>query len=385
LCSSPPLHSVIMPAAKQNKRAAAQVAVEKAPKKVRQDPLLVGTLEAIRQAQDLPEPCRAMLLAAASGCLNTPKDERHEAQTRAVQWIEEAIASVHAKLQEAANSADAAVTEALGQQSGLEAKVTEAAATLNAREEVSKTKEGELAEAAKAILDDDALVVAALAAQAKGDASFEAAKKEKETLDAALEESAKPLKAGACEAEEAEAHIARLLPLALKAGLDESLTMALPKAGTKALAERGTFDVMVLEGLEKGLEAKVVELAKLIGEGAPAAAERAEAVEKAQSSLAMSQERKHVAAEVLLSAQASQEEAVVALAGAKGAVAALEPERKTLEKLREERRLELEHFQTYNLECFRMLKEKETLAQAAAKKDVSMAPAETADTATAGA
>mmetsp|Transcript_114627 Transcript_114627/g.319192 ORF Transcript_114627/g.319192 Transcript_114627/m.319192 type:complete len:354 (-) Transcript_114627:126-1187(-) len=329
------------------------------PKKAKADPLLVGVLDALRQAEGLPEGCRAMLAAGAPAGLGTPVAERHELQAMLVSWIGEVVDGTKAKLQEALDEADEEEKGAEVKKQGLEGKVADAKAALEAEDASVATKESEMNEATKAAEAAKAALAEAQEKQKQGDAKMMEATKEKEGLEQALDKDFMVLKKEeGFQVPQAEKSVQALTPIAKRLSLDQSLRVAMPAVAAKLPAERGTFDHLVLDQLEKALTSKVQELREQLEAGKPAMEERASAVQAAQSSSNAAEERQQAASAALAAAREQRGQAATALSEAEAAVAAFVAGRGAAKAAREEKDAALQNFIGYNVECFTMLRDK---------------------------
>mmetsp|Transcript_117957 Transcript_117957/g.328682 ORF Transcript_117957/g.328682 Transcript_117957/m.328682 type:complete len:354 (+) Transcript_117957:71-1132(+) len=328
-------------------------------KKARKDPVLAGVLDAIGQAKDLPDSCRAMFAAVAPRCLATPASERDKAQAAVVSWIEEVLGGVRARLQAVLDAADAQAADTDKARQSLEAKVAEAKAELTAKEEVVATKESSLTESSQAMVAAKGKLQEAREVETQGEAKLAEVRKEKQSFDTALEESIRFLREEeGFEAEQARQHSEALLPLAKRLGLDESMVLALPPVAVRRPSQRGQFDGMVLEQLEASLRDKVTALDAELGAGVEANRALTEAVTAAHAGVAAAEEGQRTASDALAAALEERRLAAAALAGATAALDANLREHAPELADREAKKNALQHFVSYNVECFNTLRDK---------------------------
>jgi len=326
------------------------------PKKPKLDPNVVGVVDAIRQAE-LPEECRAMLIAMAPSCFSTPVNKRHESQAVVASWIEQVLNGVRAKLQDALDEAE---TEAAGEErtkEGLNASVADAKAALSAGEETIAVKEASLAEAAQAVKLAEAAVRDAQEAQKQGEARLVEASKEKEALEAALKDDIQFLKdEEGFQAEQAAQRLeASLAPIAQRLGLEASLALALPAVCSRPPAERGPFDQKVLEQLEASIGGRLAELEGELQASASATGEHAAAITVAQDRVQAAEEERRVAAAEREEAEAQRGQLAASLTEAEAAAEAFTKGRGSATEAREEKAAALQNFTGYNIECFNLL------------------------------
>merc|ERR1712187_30565 len=147
------------------------------------------------------------------------------------------------------------------------------------------------------------------------------------TLDFAMNGDLKAIVSGEFGETGAEAHYKTLEPVFCDLILDDSLKTAMPLTCVKPAAERGAFDNMVIEQLEKKFGDKATELSKMLDEAAPKKAERDAAAEAAEVRVKDVQAAKQAAVEELASAKASVKDASDAVTKAQVNLDAYEPER----------------------------------------------------------
>lgn len=94
-------------------------------KKAKVDPRVASVKQTIESA-DLPEPCKAMLLAMLPHSLCVPKDLRSDSQSRAVEMINEVYDAIELKLKNTAEKESAKVTEIEASKDSVDAAYTEA-------------------------------------------------------------------------------------------------------------------------------------------------------------------------------------------------------------------------------------------------------------------
>jgi len=342
---------------KNVKRSAQEIkAAPPVPKKPKVDPTMTGVIEAIEQATDLSDSCRQMLLAFLPGSLGVPSDQRHAMQQSAVDMIGEALVEVEASLQASVDKQKASVIDVESTKNELDGKVVTAEAQLRDTIQFQESKNTELVEAERSTLSATETLAAAKETQRTGDAEVVAVKERKLALDNGVDVDWKAIMTGGLEETQAEAHYKALIPVVKSLALDDSLMTALPAACTRQLAERGAFDKMVLDQLEKSLADKAAELQKMLDESAAAVAERAGAVATAEAELEAAKTKQKEAADELVKAQSASAEASSVVEAAKAAVTEFLPEYQKATAARDACVEKMNGFKDYNLLCFHTLK-----------------------------
>lgn len=367
-------------APKTAKRAASQAPKDARPTKAaKADPLLEGVVDALENhAQDLPEPCKAMLLAVLPATFGTPAAERHEVQNAAVRMIEDVIETTRTKYSEEAEAEQGRAATADAEKATLEAAVGTVQAALDMSSEAQEACQKTLQEASEVVVAKKATLMEAESSKRAGSIAFEAAKGAKESFQAAHANHFKALRDGeedgAKPSQDASAHYATLSPMVSKIGLDESLLTALPSSAAKSPKSRGPFDQMVIEQLEKSLDDHIAKLGETVDTAAPEAARLAGLVEDAQKALEEATAIQSEAAGELKEAQASCKEAADGVTAAKERVTANEAAYGAATKVRDEKAEALKGFEMWNVASFKQLKDKAATAAVAAPKEVPEAP-----------
>jgi hypothetical protein len=325
------------------------------------DPVLQPIVEAVEAAgETITDSCQAMLIAMLPS-LTLASDLRDASQIRMVAMLREVLESVQAQRQAAVTAEEQLVTKAEAARDLLVAAAAEAQATATAVAEASATHKAAAAEAESHLTTKTDLLKAAQEAQQSGDAALLGADAERLRLQEAIDGPLRILCSGdEWSAAAAADHCQSLMALVTKLGnADESLLMSVPACVKKAPTERGEFDKMVVETVEKGLKDRVSELTATLAAGETGKAERAAAVEASQLEVNAAESAKAVAAGALAGAVAAKKTAVAASQAAKLAAQVQESEELAKAQLaRDAKQATLETFQKRNMACFAELESK---------------------------
>jgi len=361
---------------KGSKRAVQGVAAE-AKKKPKLDSMMVGVVDALGQATEIPEDCRAMLEAGVPGCLGPPANERHELQNSMVKWIGETIEGVEARLRQAVDDEAAKVAQAQAAKAEAEKAVGDAKGILEAKDADLVANKTAHKEAAQAVKSAKAGLTEAQAAQKKGDASLAEAGKVKEEFEGVLRDHTGYLKEDdGFDAKTAKTHTTQVMRFAKKLGLDDSLLTALPSACATMPSKRGSFDKMVISEMESSFQTKVTALAEEMNTGAEATASRAAAVTAAEQVVQAAEDVHKDAAAALAAAQTAQGEAASGLQEAEKGSKAKAADQEAAEALKENAEQVLQNFVGYNVLCFSTLRDKVSTPPEEPKPAVEPKPAE---------
>jgi len=238
---------------------------------------LTAIAEAIERSEELPQAVKEMLVEAVPGSLGVPADERHEFQTEMVTVIGKLISNIQEKLEQEHDAAKAAVAEVENMKAGLDANAEVAKARASEAENEKKTKKNALAEAMQQLVAKQSTRQEAEAAQQKDTRILEKIGKERVQVETCMEQHLKPLLDGTVEDGQAAEHCKGLESILLKLDLEESLATALNSALTKKPSDRGDFDVMVVEGLQKAFDEKKAALASSLEASSTTVSQRAAA------------------------------------------------------------------------------------------------------------
>jgi len=358
--------------APRGSKRAGQGAAAEASKKPKLDSMMVGVVNALQQASELPEDCRTMLEASVPGCFSPPANERHELQRLMVKWIGETIERVEARLRQAVDDEDAKVANAEATNAEAEKAVSDAKGILETKEtDLSANKTASI-EAAQAVKSAKAGLTEAQVAQKKGDASLAEAGKRKEEYEGALKDHVGFLKEDdGFDANSAKTHTTQVMRIAKKIGLDDSLLTALPSACATTPSRRGSFDKMVVSELESSFQSKVAAVTEEMNTGAEATANRSAAVAAAEQGVQAAEDAQKDADAALAAAQTAQGEAAVGLREAEKGSKAKAAEKAAAEELKKNAEQVLENFIGYNVLCFNTLRDKASKAE----EDPSQVPA----------
>merc|ERR1712048_819661 len=161
------------------------------------------------------------------------------------------------------------------------------------------SKKSSLADQAKALSDARVALRKEKETQRTGDIASDEANNMKLALDKVIEVDLKAIVAGEFAAANASAHYEALAPFFSDLRLDDSLKTAMPITCVKPQAERGAFDNMVIEQLEKTFSNKASELRQKFEEAAPKKIECDAAVEAADAYVNETKALHHEATEEL--------------------------------------------------------------------------------------
>jgi hypothetical protein len=311
-------------------------------KKAKVDPKVASVKQTIESA-DLPEPCKAMLLAMFPHSLCVPKDLRSEPQSRAVEMISEVYDAIELKLKNTAETESAKVTEIEASKGTVDAAHTEAESRHSATTATVESCKVALAQCFGTTNDRKLALVTAQEAERTGNASVLVVEEEHRGLKCVLDEHLKVLKEGSWETGSAKRHLDALLPLAAKL-TDESLVTALPSTCTKPPADRSTFDNMVMDQLETSLTSRLTQLSADIEAEKPAKAQRAADVAAAQQVLKEAEDAQQKASDATTAALSAQKDTLAVLEIARSDVAAFKPQLRKAKEAADEAQAEVDLF-----------------------------------------
>jgi len=184
----------------------------------------------------------------------------------------------------------------------------------------------------------NALLAEKVETQRMGDSVMLQLEEDKTAVEKGINSDAKAITEGQIDCAELLATLERLK-------CDESLIKALPATCSRAPADRGAFDGMVLDQLDTSLAQKLAEIVKHIEAEQAGVKERAGAMSTAKEEVEAATTLQAKAAEEQALAEACQAEASAVVDSAKAALAAHEPVELDAAALREQKALALDDFQ----------------------------------------
>lgn len=319
--------------------------------------MLQGVMDAVSSMEGLDDNCRRMLLAACPLGLGVAADERHELQQLAVSLLAEALSTSEAALLARLRVEETKVLELDAKRGELGKKVQDAEAYLEVKRSKAELKERELATAASALADSNRNVSLRQKLQADGDEPVKKLRAEAERLQQAVGLHLSTV-LDAELSQDLKEHAVALASLTEELRLDDTLRTALPKSCSKAKAERGFFDNMVLEELQKVIVARISEINVKIGEETPGVTDRALHLEEAEKDAQRCLEHQRHCTELLAAAQDEQSLAIKEKDTAEKALKSFDEDAATAIGARDTARSELESFRSWPAECFAMLKDR---------------------------
>lgn len=337
-----------------SKRASVQVG--DASKRAKTNPTINCVMEAIDSAEGLNDSCKAMLKVACPLAFNVPSDERNEIQLDVVAMIGEVMKSTETRLQASIEMELANVTGANEKHDKLIQASKLCDEELRVATLKTETLQQELEAASQETKSAETSLAESIGLQVTGDKQHELAKSERVRLQSMILKFIKRENAD-CDVD--------LDSFAKSLDLDESLTIALPKACAKELDARTAFDGMVVDEFQKILDSRIADLNKQIDEEAPNVESRAAVVEAAKQVVTTKKEfqqtksAEHSAAveaqeKCKAAAESSQEELLHGEISNEKAIKACEIEKAKLEKFKE-----------WPLLCFETLRDRPSKANIA--------------------
>lgn len=329
------------------KRANTQVSGKAVNKKTKVDPALASVAEVIKQAEHLPERCRTMLVDMLPFSLSVPSDQRHEVQTWAVGAVEQTLHGHKSLLEAAIVTEDGKLATLKSSEVDLGNAVTEAESALEAQKEVVQSSKCLLAEATEAANAASQTLLTAQAEQKAGETKLASTTEQKANFEASFQANFKtPMEGGA------GPNFKELQPLLKHIEMEASLLKALPLSCSKSKDDRGSFDEVVLQELEKALSLKIAALGEIVAVETPASVEREGAVQAAEKDHNEKKESQKQAADAFEGAQKEQCNREATLATAKQAVEQFQPQVDAVTGQLEKAKATLATFETGPLNSF---------------------------------
>jgi hypothetical protein len=326
-------------------------------KRLKPEPMLKGVTTAI-DLSSLPVDVKRMFQKLAPLSFATPAAERHDFQAKVVDMVGEIVVQLQTTMRQDIDAKDEAATERSLARDELLSVVSRAEASKAEKESASEALASSSAEVAKSLEDKEAELRHAQEEQRVGDAKHAADVTAAESFAQSLGSHLRPILNGHGAKKELELNLKTLMPLIRPLKLDSSLSCALKTSYTKPLAERSSFDTLVVQELESALQRHLEHLQGIVTSGTAGLASCAATVDaicKDRDTLDEQHQAAHTAS--VMSSKIA-EEAREKLASAQDAVTVFDAEHADAERALAEKKAEYENFVVWNVECYNMLKDK---------------------------
>lgn len=362
------------------KRAAESELVRAAPAKAKKakatrmlDAVITG-LCASGDGQGLPEEVRRVLVELARGGLMSPADERHAYQVAAIRKVGEVLEDQRRALEEGVQKAEEDVARSECEVRAFNEEQSRASAERSAAAEGALAARRRLAEATRVLLASRDAIKEAETSEERTKSTARDAEVEKAKIESMLKESLQELQ----EAGPSGKPCKSLAELTKKLAIDESLSAALAGAAAHSPEERSSFDKLALEQFERQVEQFLAPLVAQIEAAAPGIEACKAATEKAHA------EERHLRVALLEAAAdyrqaaAAEKEIVTRISEFDARTSALDRQGANFAQAVDERRKELELFQSSPIACFETLRERTSTgpeeAAAELEKKISTEP-----------
>jgi len=299
----------------------ANPAATKAAKKMKLDPALASIADSIMQAEDLPERCRIMLVDTMPLSLSIPAEKRHEVQHSVVDMVKQVLDAKKSTMEAAISVEEQQIQTLNNSRSEGVKSVEEAESALAAQKEVTQSAKTLLADATVAAKASSESLEGVRAKHKESTDKLSAAQQERTALETAFGTHFKPMVDGA-----AGEHLKELEPHLKHLQIEASLLIAVPSVCVKPKLERGSFDNVVLEELEKALSSKIAALGETVAAETPAVAEQETYMFAAQEELAAKKDTQKGAAADFEEVRKVETEKELVVKQAKAAVDGLQPD-----------------------------------------------------------
>jgi len=310
---------------------------------VAEDPLaekLDTIARQLKQASNIPENARDMLIAMLPDSLGVPKDQRHAYQQSFVEVLTKTYLEIKAEIQKRIDDAAALVEGSSAERASLEARQAAAEADLNDKREFRAAKNAELAKATTAFKGAKARLGDAEVDRASGDAELEPFFEKKDVFEKGLSNLYTPLRESAWNKQE----VSELVSFGKIFSFDSSMLLALPCPLGKELNERSPFDSLVIKGLDDAIGKARAVLDEPLQRGATAKANLVAAVQIAEAELETAKSQQIESAAIAKGAQGAEQESHGVLREAKRAVEHCAPHIENVRRGCEQDREELSLF-----------------------------------------
>jgi len=315
---------------------------------------------ALESAPNLPAEVVAMLVEVLPYSLCQPKDKRHRFQEQAIQAVDNVLQEIEGTLKKKIDDTRNNLTAARDQAAPSEALVAATKVKLQ-EDSLSFTKETKtLAESALNFRAARKAVEDAKVFQQTGDQDLKVAAKQKEKLQAIIDELIEPLKSGVVPEADVEKSCKTLLTSLKVLEFDEAMLMVLGSALAKVPGNRGDFDLMAIDQLDKYMAKHISPIEATLQAGEEGRAQRAQGVKLAEDALEQSLQAQKLRADDFESAWKAKKDDEVALETAKRGLKDLATQTKSCEKALYNCEAEADVFHEFARTTFQDLKDRTT-------------------------
>lgn len=315
---------------------------------------------ALESAPNLPAEVVAMLVEVLPYSLCQPKDKRHRFQEQAIQAVDNVLQEIEGTLKKKIDDTRNNLTAARDQAAPSEALVAATKVKLQ-EDSLSFTKETKtLAESALNFRAARKAVEDAKVFQQTGDQELKVAAKQKEKLEAIIDELIEPLKSGVVPEADVEKSCKTLLTSLKVLEFDEGMLMVLGSALAKVPGNRGDFDLMAIDQLHKEMAKHISPIQATLQAGEEGRAQRAQGVKLAEDALEQSLQAQKLRADDFESAWKAKKDDEVTLETAKRGLKDLATQTKSCEKALYNCEAEADVFHEFARTTFQDLKDRTT-------------------------
>jgi chromosome segregation ATPase len=333
------------------KRASTPGPVKVVNKKPKTDSPLASIVDVLNSSEELPKNVREMLVEMLPLSLGQAADSRHAVQDMAVNMVEKILLNRKASLQ---SQVDAS-SETLDKEKAAEEELVKRAKELESDLETQKTAVAAL---------QNSLTQVSSTAKASADALEKKSAEYKAAEDRFVDANSTKVGLEGALKDHSQAEVGlswdQLAPFVKKLEIEASLLTALPSTCGKPKEQRKSFDLLVLEELERAFSAKIAELSAAVEKDSPAVAELEAAMSAAEKEHLTNKDRQKEVETELSAAQKIQSDREVELKNAKVGVDKAKPALKALVAEHDNAKKALNTFEDGPLTHFSSCKTKRT-------------------------
>jgi hypothetical protein len=304
----------------------------------------------------LSQSTRKMLCSALNDCFTVGKDARHAVQAQFAEMVGQALGDLGNSYKEKLDASNAVLASLDSEKANLDKTMADAAAAAADRANVVAEKKASLKEADANSKAAEVAHKEAESAQKQGVKDLEAVEGKNAMLAAARSEAFVPLRDGP----ELPANVKQLVKQAIKAGeecdFDAAMLTSLHDALSKPLADRGTFDQLVIRQFEEESQKAADAFNMAIRSAAPGKEERAASFEASKTALTQAYDHQVAAKQQLTEARTQHDAAEADHKAAQDQVKDFAKSNKAKAQAAEADDKALQNFKNGALRCYEDLK-----------------------------
>lgn len=330
-------------------------------KRSRTDNRVSSVVNALADADAVPQNLRNLLKGALPIVLEAPKVERHAYETEVVEQAQQALAAVQKDLEQKHTEATAKQNEVISpneRQARTAAKNT-AAETLQGLQQKVEANKSSKKDCEKNLVEAEKALAAAKKDQAAATKDLSKIVAKKESLSNVLEKEYASLLGGTSGSAEGKKAVKKLVDLGKQFDVDSTLLATFPITCKKKVADRTEFETNMFSSLKASIDNSIAALAQQQAEAEPVVQGKDAATNGAQEGLAAAKAALKAAEDELKATENAKKQATKDLSQADHHLRKLWEDMRKVCEAQDSCKAAVDKFQSETVATFNELKERE--------------------------